>query len=270
MKPVVNIEDLSTKQLTIKSTLKTNGTTLKSPSSIKHTDVYRITRKVQELRGGALTQGSKVRHKINRLNHINTIGSPNNTGYLYDINTVNALPLTTKAREFLPLVRKASHAWGVDVSLILAIIHVESYFEPKALSHAPAYGLMQVMKSGAVAEIIERYYPQSQFTTEQLYTPSVNIDIGTAYLNVLQVHYLQDIRSPISRQWLAIAAYNCGPANLQKYFKRNNYVESFSHTVNQMSDDAIIHYLTTEFPIDETRTYVTKVLKHQQGYHNVH
>ncbi|MCL9774989.1 transglycosylase SLT domain-containing protein [Vibrio methylphosphonaticus] len=175
-----------------------------------------------------------------------------------------------KAMQYFPIVQKASKTWGIDVSLILAVIHVESYFDPRARSSAPAYGLMQVMKDGAVAEISQRYYSQSTFTTEQLYSPSININIGTAYLSVLKLYYLKDIRSSLSREWLAIAAYNCGPSNLLKYFKRTNSVEKFSHMVNKMTEDALFDYLTTEFPISETRSYVKKVINHKSTYRNLH
>ncbi|MGF1776081.1 transglycosylase SLT domain-containing protein [Vibrio nomapromontoriensis] len=183
--------------------------------------------------------------------------------------TKSTLP-HSKVNAYLPIIHSASKSWGIDASLILAVIHVESYFNPKAKSDAPAFGLMQIMKSGAVAEISERYFANATFTTEQLYMPSVNINIGTAYLSVLQQVYLNDIHSSRSKEWLAIAAYNCGPSNLLKYFKRTNSVEKFSHTVNKMSEEALFDYLTTEFPISETRGYVKKVINHKSTYRHIH
>ncbi|MFS1412615.1 transglycosylase SLT domain-containing protein [Vibrio sp. 10N.286.49.B1] len=171
-----------------------------------------------------------------------------------------------KATQYFPIIQKASQAWDIDVSLILAVIHVESYFDPRARSLAPAFGLMQVMKDGAVAEISQRYYSQTTFTIEQLYNPSININIGTAYLSVLKSHYLNGIHSSVSKEWLAIAAYNCGPSNLFKYFKRNNSVETFSFTVNGMTDTEIFNYLIYDFPISETRDYVKKVINRQRSY----
>ncbi|MCW8344522.1 transglycosylase SLT domain-containing protein [Vibrio sp. ZSDZ65] len=232
-KMLPGIKENSTKQLT----LKTDSTQIQSNRNTKYDSHHVVT----ELRGSVSSSP--------------TILEPIKTNRQH-----------SKITTYLPIIQKASRKWGIDVSLILAVIHVESYFEPRARSHAPAFGLMQIMRTGAVAEISQRYFGNTAFTSEDLYRPDININIGTAYLRVLQSHYLNGIASPRSREWLSIAAYNCGPANLHKYFKRNNSVETFTHTVNQMSEAAIFNYLTSEFPISETRHYVKKVIDKQRRY----
>ncbi|MDH2692709.1 transglycosylase SLT domain-containing protein, partial [Escherichia coli] len=54
--------------------------------------------------------------------------------------------LDKRAHKYLPLVRKAAEQYGVDASLILAIMQTESSFNPYALSNADLLGLMQVVQ----------------------------------------------------------------------------------------------------------------------------
>ncbi|MCS5932560.1 transglycosylase SLT domain-containing protein [Klebsiella pneumoniae subsp. pneumoniae] len=53
----------------------------------------------------------------------------------------------------LGMVRQASRKYGVDESLILAIMQTESSFNPYAVSHADAMGLMQVVQHSAGRDV---------------------------------------------------------------------------------------------------------------------
>lgn len=61
--------------------------------------------------------------------------------------------IEVRARQYLPLVRKMAKQYGIEPSLILGIMEVESAFNPYAISYANAIGLMQVVPRTAGRDI---------------------------------------------------------------------------------------------------------------------
>ncbi|WP_237486082.1 transglycosylase SLT domain-containing protein [Vibrio hippocampi] len=173
------------------------------------------------------------------------------------------------AIQYIDLVQNIADDWQQDPALVMAVIHAESYFQPQAQSAAPAYGLMQVMFDGAVAEVSRFYFNGKTFSLSQILQPDTNITIGTAYLYILNQVYLKTIQSDSARRAITIAAYNCGLTRLMGLMAETNSLSSFVLTVNSMSDDQVLHYLTQQLPIAETRHYVTRVLTLQQSYQSL-
>lgn len=108
------------------------------------------------------------------------------------------------------IIRQASERFGIKTSLIKAVIHAESGFDEYATSKKGAQGLMQLMPK-----------TQEDMDVENPYKPVENIFGGTQYLSNLLGRYNNDIR-------LALAAYNAGPENVDKY----NGVPPFPETKN--------------------------------------
>lgn len=107
------------------------------------------------------------------------------------------IPLNRQA--FNEEIRAASEVFAVDASLIRAIIHAESAYQPEALSPKGAQGLMQLMPAtGKELQVVNVYDPVS------------NIEGGTRYLSMLLQEFNDDID-------LAAAAYNAGPGAVHKY-----------------------------------------------------
>ena len=104
------------------------------------------------------------------------------------------------ARSVLAALVREARDNGLDPLFVAAVIRVETHFDPYATSHVGARGLMQLMPATA-AEVAQR--KGLHITTRQLFNPSINIKLGSAYLKTL-IDRFGDVRT-------ALIAYNAGP-----------------------------------------------------------
>ncbi len=105
-------------------------------------------------------------------------------------------------------VRVAAARYGVSPAFLRAVIHAESAFNPNALSHAGAQGLMQLMPGTA-----------SDMGVADAFNAAQNIRGGAQYLARL----LKDFHG---NRTLAAAAYNAGPGAVRKYHGVPPYAET--------------------------------------------
>ena len=167
--------------------------------------------------------------------------------------------------EYASQVLAAAKRYDIDAPLIYAVIEVESAFNPYAVSHANAYGLMQVVPATAGRDVYARVKNQSgQPTRNQLFQPAFNIDIGSAYLHLLDDIYLQRIVDSDSRHFAMIASYNGGPGSTLRAFAedRNRALQR----INSMQSSQVYEQLRLRHPFSETRRYLEKVTQAEQRY----
>ena len=111
------------------------------------------------------------------------------------------------------LILDKSEEIGVSPSLILAMIEVESTFEPCARSRVGAKGLMQVMPHRILG--YRRAREEFAFNYHLFYEPSWNIEFGADYLGRLIKRF-----GNVER---ALSAYNQGPTRVSTQLKESDY-----------------------------------------------
>lgn len=106
---------------------------------------------------------------------------------------------SVNTNEYDAVIQAAADRHGVSFSLIKAIIRAESGFNPKAVSHKGAMGLMQIMPDNFKA-----------FNLQDPFDPEENIMAGARYVARLLDRFQ-------GRLPLALAAYNAGPNRVEVY-----------------------------------------------------
>lgn len=169
-----------------------------------------------------------------------------------------------RARKYWPFIKHASVKYGIETSLILAIMQTESSFNPYAVSSCDALGLMQVMRYTAGKDVFQMKGKSGQPSRSYLFNPKNNIDIGTAYLSILKNSYLREIKNPISRRYAIITGYNGGAGSVLRVFSKdkNKAIE----VINRMKPDDVFHILSTRHPASDSRRYLLKVNRLQKKY----
>lgn len=161
-------------------------------------------------------------------------------------------PLTAKQIADSPVMFRAevlrySRKTKVDPRFVLAIMKQESSFRPNAKSPASARGLLQLVYDRALHYNKKAGYPDLQ--PDDLYSPGVNIAIGTEYIS--------DLKGQFSGLYEAIAAsYNGGEDNAARWLNRS-----------KPRDPGVF---TSEIGFAETKNYVIKVMANYRIYRELY
>jgi soluble lytic murein transglycosylase len=144
-------------------------------------------------------------------------------------------------------IEQNSRSQSLDPFLVAALIRQESEFNAGVISHANAYGLMQLLP--ATGKQLARQVRIRRFTTRQLLTPERNIQLGTMFFHNL-------LNSYGGQAELALASYNAGPgrASLWKTWGPFREPAEFIETV----------------PFHETRGYIQIVLRNADVYRRLY
>ncbi len=142
-------------------------------------------------------------------------------------------PLLTRQRQVWPMVRRLSREAGLDPALIMAVVQVESAFDPQATSGRGAKGLMQLNRHTL------RHLGLSE-------TPDAetNLEAGIRYLAELKRTFSDDMT-------LALAAYNAGPTRVHQAGREVPDIEETREFIEQVQEQT--HHFRRRLPLLEPR-----------------
>lgn len=144
----------------------------------------------KQLSGGSYKQEKVTYYPDTNVHKYNNWGS----------SEAAVLPSFSKSKDaYDHIIRSAAQTYGVSEGLVKAVMHTESSFNVNARSPVGAQGLMQLMPATA-----------RRFNVSNAYDPTQNIHGGVKYLSWLLKRFNHNPQ-------LALAAYNAGEGNVDKY-----------------------------------------------------
>ena len=143
--------------------------------------------------------------------------------------------LSRPAPEIRMIITEYAHKYRVQRHLVEAVMHAESKFDQKAVSHVGAVGMMQLMPKTA-----EWIAQEGELQYTDLKEPRQNIMLGTWYIDYLLKKYHNN-------EVLALAAYNAGRGNVDEWITEYDWKDDFTNI--------------KEIPFPETREFVKLVVE---------
>jgi soluble lytic murein transglycosylase len=144
-------------------------------------------------------------------------------------------------------LKRFSTANNLDPYLVASLIRQESEFNPLAVSRANAVGLMQLLpKTGRV---VARQESVKHYNPSQLYTPTVNLELGTRYFRGMVDKFGGSFEH-------ALAAYNAGSDRVEEWMGQGPYRDSPE--------------FVESIPFTETREYVQAIMRNASVYRQLY
>ena len=175
--------------------------------------------------------------------------------------------INTRADRYKQEVLKQSKRFNIDPIIAFAVMETESAFNPKAKSHIPAYGLMQLVpKSGARDAYLYVYKKDKFLDRDYLYKPGNNIELGCAYLAKIRHRYFKTIEDDERAYICVVPAYNTGIGNVAKALVNKPKLKPAAQKANSMSPDQLYKKLMKDLKYKEARDYLERVWTRKDKY----
>ncbi|MFY9561781.1 MAG: transglycosylase SLT domain-containing protein [Terriglobales bacterium] len=144
-------------------------------------------------------------------------------------------------------LRKYAVLNGLDPYLVASLIRQESEFNPVAVSRANAVGLMQLLP--VTGKRVAKEIKLKGYNPSQLYTPAVNLQLGTRYFKSMVDKYGGQLE-------YALAAYNAGTDRVGDWLEQGHYRDA--------------QEFVESIPFTETREYVQAILRNTTVYQRLY
>jgi soluble lytic murein transglycosylase len=147
-------------------------------------------------------------------------------------------------RDYWSTIQTEAARNGLDPYMVASLIRQESEFNPRVVSYANAWGLMQLLPSTGRAMARKIGY-SNHLPTEALLDPTINIKLGCAYLK-------QTLDRFGGHQEYAFASYNAGESRVEDWESSNDYtgMDEFVESI----------------PFTQTRNYVQALMRNEEIY----
>ncbi len=146
--------------------------------------------------------------------------------------------------EYWSTIQAESARNGLDPYMVASLIRQESEFNPRVISYANAYGLMQLLPRVG-SEMARKTGYSNHLPPDALLDPDINIKLGTAYLK-------QMLDKFGDRQEYAFAAYNAGDSRVTDWQAAGEYTG--------------IDEWVESIPFTQTRDYVQAIMRNEEIY----
>jgi soluble lytic murein transglycosylase len=143
-------------------------------------------------------------------------------------------------------IKEEARRHGIDPYFVAGIIRQETVFDPQARSRANALGLMQLLPS--TGQAVARQNIGRGITSNDLFSPVLNIQLGTAYV--------KELLGRFGRFEYVAAAYNGGPTRVSRWLRELPAGE--------------IEEWVESIPLSETRLYVQGVYRNARQYQRLY
>ena len=172
------------------------------------------------------TEGADFAASLNESTKALSSGSTDSNGSSASTQTTSSASTVSSPQDYEAYFKEASETYGVATSILKSIAKAESNFNPSAVSKAGAIGIMQLMPSTAASLCVSNSYDARE-----------NIMGGAKYISQLLSRYQGNIS-------LALAAYNAGTGNVDKY----GGIPPFTETQNYVQK--VLSYMNGSFETD--------------------
>ena len=239
----------------------------KKPIKPKDKKVYKAVTKKNQKKFVKETVKKKLKKEV-------IIGDDGRARTKYTV-TLEMVPnsIRVRAEKYMDLIQKYSKKYDLDPALVMALIHTESAFNPKAFSRRPdgtpmACGLMQIIPSQAGRDAHKALFGKDKIVKpEYLFNPEQNLAMGTWYVRWLTKWWKRiekkkygKASGKVKNEYFTISSYNQGMGTiLNKAYKPRK--------LNEKSDSETYSILTTDRAIpEEGRHYLERVNKRIKLY----
>jgi soluble lytic murein transglycosylase len=149
-------------------------------------------------------------------------------------------------RPYWPDLRKFASTNALDPYMVASLIRQESEFNPNAVSPKNAVGLMQLLPK--VGRGVAKQEKLKHFSTQQLFTPAINLQLGTKYFRSMVDQF--------GGFEYALAAYNAGDYRVVDWQANGKYRD--------------IQEFVESIPFTETREYVQAIMRNANVYRQLY
>jgi len=143
-------------------------------------------------------------------------------------------------------LKKFSSDNALDPYMVASLIRQESEFNPNAVSNKNALGLMQLLPR--VGKGMAKQVKLKHFSTPQLFTPAINLQLGTRYFRAMVDQF--------GGFEYALAAYNAGDDRVKEWQAAGKYRD--------------IYEFVESIPFTETREYVQAIMRNANVYRQLY